>query len=54
MTALDPVHPGEILKHDFMDPWGLPQYGHRPIIEQAGCMPACSCRRSIRVEIFRL
>lgn len=23
MTALEPVHPGEILKHDFMDPWGL-------------------------------
>ena len=23
MTALEPVHPGEILKHDFMDPWEL-------------------------------
>lgn len=23
MTQLEPVHPGEILKHDFMDPWGL-------------------------------
>ena len=23
MTRLEPVHPGEILKHDFMDPWGL-------------------------------
>ena len=23
MTRLQPVHPGEILKHDFMDPWGL-------------------------------
>lgn len=23
MTRLEPVHPGEILKHDFMEPWGL-------------------------------
>ena len=23
MVRLEPVHPGEILKHDFMDPWGL-------------------------------
>lgn len=23
MTLLDPVHPGEVLKHDFMDPFGL-------------------------------
>lgn len=23
MTRLEPVHPGEILKHDFMDPWRL-------------------------------
>ena len=23
MTRLDPVHPGEVLKHDFMDPSGL-------------------------------
>ena len=23
MTRLDPVHPGEVLKHDFMDPLGL-------------------------------
>ena len=23
MTRLDPVHPGEILKHDFMEPMGL-------------------------------
>ena len=23
MTRLEPVHPGEILKPDFMDPWGL-------------------------------
>ena len=23
MTALDPVHPGEILKHDFMEPLEL-------------------------------
>ena len=23
MTRLEPVHPGEILKRDFMDPWGL-------------------------------
>ena len=23
MTLLEPVHPGEILKHDFMDPFGL-------------------------------
>ena len=23
MTRLDPVHPGEVLKHDFMEPPGL-------------------------------
>jgi antitoxin HigA-1 len=23
MTRLNPVHPGEILKHDFMEPFGL-------------------------------
>ena len=23
MTLLDPVHPGEVLKHDFMEPFGL-------------------------------
>jgi antitoxin HigA-1 len=23
MTRLDPVHPGEILKHEFMEPFGL-------------------------------
>lgn len=23
MTRLDPIHPGEVLKHDFMDPFGL-------------------------------
>ena len=23
MTRLQPVHPGEVLKHDFMDPFGL-------------------------------
>ena len=23
MTPLEPIHPGEILKHDFMDPFGL-------------------------------
>lgn len=23
MTKLEPVHPGEILKHDFMEPFGL-------------------------------
>ena len=23
MTSLQPVHPGEVLKHDFMDPFGL-------------------------------
>ena len=23
MTRPEPVHPGEILKHDFMDPWEL-------------------------------
>jgi len=23
MTRLDPVHPGEILQHDFMEPYGL-------------------------------
>ena len=23
MTRLDPVHPGEVLKHDYMEPFGL-------------------------------
>ena len=23
MAGLKPIHPGEILKHDFLDPWGL-------------------------------
>ena len=23
MTRLDPVHPGEVLKHDFMEPFAL-------------------------------
>ena len=23
MTRLEPIHPGEVLKHDFMDPFGL-------------------------------
>ena len=23
MTRLEPVHPGEVLKHDFLDPFGL-------------------------------
>ena len=23
MTRLEPIHPGEILKHDFMEPYGL-------------------------------
>ncbi|MCE2424284.1 MAG: HigA family addiction module antidote protein [Pseudomonadales bacterium] len=23
MTRLDPVHPGEVLKHDFMEPFSL-------------------------------
>ena len=23
MSRLEPIHPGEILKHDFMDPFGL-------------------------------
>ena len=27
MARLDPVHPGEILKHDFMEPFGLSTNG---------------------------
>ena len=23
MTRLEPIHPGEVLKHDFMEPFGL-------------------------------
>ncbi len=23
VTRLDPIHPGEVLKHDFMEPFGL-------------------------------
>lgn len=27
MTRLDPVHPGEVLKHDFMEPFALSSAG---------------------------
>ena len=37
MTRLDPVHPGEILKHDFMAPLGLSDAG---LARALGVMPA--------------
>ena len=32
MVRLEPVHPGEILKHDFMEPLGLSAARTVPII----------------------
>lgn len=37
MTRLDPVHPGEVLKHDFMDPFGLSATG---LAKAIGVTPA--------------
>ena len=52
MTRLEPVHPGEVLKHDFMDPFGL---SATALAKALGVMPArineiVRRRRGITVE----
>lgn len=37
MEKLDPIHPGEVLKHDFMDPLGL---SSNALAEALGVTPA--------------
>lgn len=37
MNKLDPIHPGEVLKHDFMDPLGL---SSNALAEALGVTPA--------------
>lgn len=37
MKKLDPIHPGEVLKHDFMDPLGL---SSNALAEVLGVTPA--------------
>ncbi len=37
MTRLEPVHPGEVLKHDFMEPFGL---SATALAEAIGVTPA--------------
>ena len=37
MTRLEPVHPGEVLKHDFMDPFAL---SATALAEAIGVTPA--------------
>ena len=38
MTRLQPIHPGEVLKHDFMDPFGL---SATALAKAIGVTPAC-------------
>ena len=52
MTRLDPVHPGEVLKYDFMVPLGLSDTG---LAKAISVTPACineivRCRRGITAE----
>ncbi len=52
MTALEPVHPGEILKHDFMEPLEL---SATSLARAIGVTPArvneiVRCRRGITAE----
>lgn len=37
MTRLDPVHPGEVLKHDFMEPFAL---SSTALAQELGVTPA--------------
>ena len=40
MTRLEPVHPGEILKHDFMEAFGMEAFGMEPFgMEPFGMEP---------------
>ena len=52
MTRLDPVHPGEVLKHDFMEPFAL---SSTALAQALGVTPArineiVRCRRGITAE----
>ena len=52
MTRLDPVHPGEVLKHDFMEPFAL---SSTALAKAIGVTPArineiVRCRRGITAE----
>ncbi|MDE2793569.1 MAG: HigA family addiction module antitoxin [Gemmatimonadota bacterium] len=52
MTRLDPVHPGEVLKHDFMTPFAL---SSNALARAIGVTPArineiVRCRRGITAE----
>ena len=52
MTRLEPVHPGEILKHDFMEPLAL---SSTALAAAIGVTPArineiVRCRRGITAE----
>ena len=52
MTRLEPVHPGEILKHDFMEPFAL---SSTALAKAIGVTPArineiVRCRRGITAE----
>lgn len=52
MTRLDPVHPGEVLKHEFMEPFAL---SSTALARALGVTPArineiVRCRRGITAE----
>lgn len=52
MTPLAPVHPGEVLKHDFMEPFAL---SSNTLAKAIGVTPArideiVRCRRGITAE----
>lgn len=52
MNALEPVHPGEVLKHDFMEPFAL---SSNALARAIGVTPArineiVRCRRGITAE----
>ena len=52
MTRLEPVHPGEVLKHDFMEPFAL---SSNALAKAIGVTPAritelVRCRRGITAE----
>ena len=52
MTRLDPVHPGEVLKHNFMAPLGLSDtaLAHAIGVTPARVNEIVRCRRGITAE----
>ena len=52
MTSLDPVHPGEVLKQDFMAPFGLSDtaLAHAIGVTPARVNEIVRCRRGITAE----